>query len=131
MDRLLIGRAAALVTLAALSLSLMGGAAQAADPVAGHNVFNAQCSICHSAAPSGITIIGPNLYGVVGRKAGTLKGYAYSAAMKASGITWTDDQLRAYLPSPQKTIPGIKMTYFGLKNPVQLENLLAYLNTLK
>ena len=131
MDRLLNPSAATLLTVAALGLSLIATGAQAGDAAAGRNVFNAQCSTCHSVAPSGTTIVGPNLYGVVGRKAGTLKGYAYSAAMKGSGFTWTEDQLRTYLPSPQKVLPGIKMTYFGLKNPVQLENLIAYLVTLK
>ncbi len=129
MDRLLTRPAVALATFAVLSLMATG--AQAGDAAAGRNVFNAQCSTCHSVAPSGATIVGPNLYGVVGRKAGTLKGYAYSSAMKASGFTWTEEQLRTYLPNPQKTLPGIKMTYFGLKNPAQLENLIAYLATLK
>ena len=51
--------------------------------------------------------------------------------MKNAGFTWTDAQLRTYLPSPRTTVPGTKMGYAGLKNPTQLDDLIAYLDTLK
>jgi cytochrome c len=127
----LLTRAAYALTAASLALGLASSALAAADPVAGKSVFAAQCSTCHSAVKNGGALIGPNLYGVVGRKSGSMPGFAYSAAMKGAGVVWSDDELRKYLPNPRGAIPGIKMTYFGLKNPVQLENLIAYLNTLK
>ena len=51
--------------------------------------------------------------------------------MKASNLTWSTSQLKAYLPAPGKTVRGTKMPYAGLKNPAQLDDLLAYLETLK
>jgi cytochrome c len=105
--------------------------AAAGDPGKGRSVFAAQCSICHSASRGGPTIIGPPLFGVVGRPAGSIKGYAYSAGMKSAGLTWTDSELRTYLPAPRNTVPTTKMTYGGLKNPTQLDDLIAYLDSLK
>jgi cytochrome c len=71
------------------------------------------------------------LYGVVGRKAASINGFAYSTAMKAAGFDWTPDRLRAYLPGPRDYLPGVKMSYAGLKNATRLEDLIAYLSTLK
>ena len=51
--------------------------------------------------------------------------------MKKAGFTWTADQLKAYLPSPSNLVPGTKMAFAGVKNPVQLDDLIAYLATLK
>jgi cytochrome c len=105
--------------------------AAAGDAAHGKSVFGSQCASCHSNAPNGPVILGPPLYGVVGRPAGTVKNFNYSPAMKGSGFTWTEDQLRAYLPAPNKLLPGVRMTYGGLKNPAQLDDLIAYLKTLK
>ena len=105
--------------------------AAAADPGQGKAVFASQCSVCHSAAKGGAAILGPTLFGVVGRPAASIKGFAYTPGMKAAGFTWTDDRLRAYLPAPAKLVPGTRMTYPGLKDPVKLENLIAYLGTLQ
>lgn len=106
--------------------------AAAADTVAsGRAVFASQCSICHSNARNGPVILGPPLYGVVGRKAGSVGGFAYSQAMKSAGFVWTADRLRAYLPGPRDYLPGVRMTYAGLKNPSQLDALIAYLGSLK
>ena len=107
------------------------GPASAGDAKAGRAVFAAQCSICHSDARNGPVILGPPLYGVIGRKAGSVSGYPYSTAMKTAGFVWTPDRLRAYLPAPRDYLPGVKMSYPGLKNPAQLEDLIAYLGTLK
>jgi len=94
-------------------------------------VFASQCSQCHSDARSRPVILGPPLYGVVGRKAGSISGYAYSPSMRAAGFAWTADRLRAYLPAPRAYLPGVRMTYAGLKNPSQLNDLIAYLDTLR
>lgn len=76
-------------------------------------------------------VVGPPLFGVIGRKAGSVPGFSYSQTMKAAGFTWTDERLRAYLPAPRGYLPGVKMSYPGLKNPNQVEDLIAYLETLK
>ena len=120
--------AAALMAVVGMGLALP---ANAGDAGKGKSVFAAQCSMCHSAARGGPTILGPNLYGVVGRKAGSLPGYPYSSGMKAAGFTWSAEQLRTYLPAPRNTVPGTKMSFAGLKNPTQLDDLIAYLETLK
>jgi len=119
---------AAVLALAGLTAALPAAAGDAAK---GKSVFGAQCAMCHSAARNGPTILGPNLFGVVGRPAGSVKGFAYSSGMKSSGITWTADKLKAYLPAPAKMVPGTKMSFGGLKNPAQVDDVVAYLETLK
>jgi cytochrome c len=112
------------------------GHAHAADPSHGKEVFKTICGACHVAEPDAsrsdlATRIGPNLWGVIGRKAGTYKGYAYSYAMRSSGILWTDQQLSRYIAAPQKTVPNVRMNFLGLKNPADIQDVIAYLNTLR
>jgi cytochrome c len=103
----------------------------AINPTAGRRVFASQCSSCHSDAKSKPVVVGPPLFGVIGRPAGSVAGYPYSSTMKKAGFTWTPDRLRSYLPAPRDYLPGVKMTYNGLKNPAQVDDLIAYLQTLK
>jgi cytochrome c2 len=114
--------------LGGVGLALVTAAlAQAAgDPKKGEQVFNTQCKACHS-LEAGKNGIGPTLHGLFGRKAGTVPGYSYSAAMKNSGVVWNDDTLKKYLADPHKFIPGDKMVFAGIKNEAQLDDLLAYL----
>jgi cytochrome c len=112
-------------------MAAAAGSASAADANAGKGVFTAQCSVCHTATKGGPALVGPNLYGVVGRAAGSLSNFAYSPAIKASGITWTNAKLAQYLAAPAATIPGNKMPYAGLKPQAKLDDLIAYLDTLK
>ncbi|UAJ12774.1 c-type cytochrome [Glacieibacterium megasporae] len=112
-----------LVGLAAASPSL-------ADAAAGQKVFQSQCSTCH-AVTSGTMKIGPSLYAIVGRAAGTETGYRYSPAMTKSGLTWTSAELHTYLAAPRKAVPGTKMTYAGVKDPAKLDDVVAYLETVK
>jgi cytochrome c len=119
----------ALTTLAAAAG--MAGAASASDAAAGKAVFASQCAMCHTVVKGGLTILGPNLNGVIGRKSGTVAGFAYSAAMKKAGITWSDDNLKAYLPAPQQLVPGTKMAFAGLKDPAKVDNVIAFLKTQK
>ncbi|KPF54801.1 cytochrome C [Novosphingobium sp. AAP1] len=96
-----------------------------ADPVHGKQIF-AQCQACHSAEP-GKNMIGPSLAGVVGRKAGSIAGFAYSNANKSSGITWTAEKLFQYLEKPQRVVPGTKMTFPGLPKGQDRADVIAYL----
>ena len=117
-----------IVALAAV-MALSTGAAMAADAEAGAKVFKAQCTACHSAV-AGKKLIGPSLFGVVGRKAGT-EDFAYSDANKNSGLTWDEATLDKYLTAPQAMVKGTKMTYAGLKDDTKRADLIAYLATLK
>jgi cytochrome c len=77
--------------------------------------------------PSARGGFGPQLNGVIGRRAGSTGDFRYSEAMKASGIVWSEDALRAFLKSPDTTVPGNKMRFWGLGDDGQIDDLLAYL----
>ena len=103
--------------------------ARAQDTAAGQRVFN-QCRACHTINEGGRAGGGPNLHGVVGRKAASIEVFRYSAPMREKadgGLTWTEDNLRAYLRDPKEVVPGGSMSYPGLRNDQQLINLIAYL----
>jgi cytochrome c len=119
------------LALAALAaFCVLATAAQAGDAVKGKTVFQ-RCAICHRVDKGGGNGLGPNLFGVFGRKAGTAAGFSYSAAMKSSGLTWSADKLSAYIEHPAKVVPGNRMAFAGLPNPEQRADVVAYLATLK
>jgi cytochrome c len=95
----------------------------------GKDVFK-RCQQCHTAMKGEPNRIGPNLWGVVGRKVATTAGFPYSDAMKSKGGEWTWDQLAAYLHDPKAAVPGNKMAFVGLKDNAELADLLDYLRTL-
>ena len=110
---------------------LIGAALPAAaqDAEAGQRVFN-QCRACHSINEGGRNGVGPNLHGILGRKAGSSEGFRYSASLREKaegGLTWNEDTLRAYIANPKAVIPAGSMSYPGLRNEQQLNDLLAYL----
>lgn len=117
---------AAIVSTGALTCV---ASASAQDAAAGALVFKTQCAGCHSVDP-GKTIVGPSLFGVVGRTAGSVEGFKYSPANKGSGITWDEATLDSYINNPQKVVKGTIMPYPGLKDATQRANLIAYLATL-
>lgn len=125
-------RVGALLTGGALIafIGLMPVHARAGDATAGKAVFRSQCAMCHSDKPD-VNKIGPSLFGVVGRKTGSVPGYNYSTANKNSNITWTPQELDTYLQGPRKLIPGTKMPYAGLFNATKRQNLISFLETLK
>jgi cytochrome c len=106
-----------------------GVPARAQDITDGERVFRSQCSICHSPQP-GRNIIGPSLFGVVGRHSGQIPGFHYSQANLRSGLTWNVATLDRYLTNPQQIVPGTLMTYPGLTDPLKRTALIAYLATL-
>jgi cytochrome c len=101
--------------------------ASAQDADAGKKVFN-KCMACHDHV-EGKNKVGPTLKGVVGRKAGTVEGFNYSAAMKNSGITWDEASLTEYIHDPKKKVPGNKMVFPGIKDDGQIADLIAYLKS--
>jgi cytochrome c len=113
-----------------LSLAVVGPPAKAADPAAGKAVYTSVCSICHS-VQQGKNLIGPSLFGIVGRKTGTVPGFHYSTANQNANLTWDQATLDKYLQSPRTVIPGTIMTYAGLKDDTKRGDLIAYLATLK
>lgn len=113
---------------AAISVGVLSAPAMAAgDAAKGAIVFN-QCKVCH-VVDKGVNRVGPSLWGVVGRKSGSIVGYNYSKANKESGLIWTVAQLDTYLEAPQKVVKGTKMAFAGLKKPEDRANVIAFLKT--
>src|ERR1700726_4939009 len=110
-------------------LLLAGSATAAADPAAGEKIFKAQCGICH-AVVAGQNRIGPTLFGVVGRPAGSVPGFNYTADHKKLGVTWDAANLDKYLANPRAMVPDTSMVYAGLKDDTERADLVAYLETL-
>jgi cytochrome c len=108
----------------AIFLSLSCAGALADDP--GTTELQ-KCKICHSLDKGGPNRVGPNLFGVFGRKAGTFVGFAYSDAMKNSGIVWDDDTLDKFLRDPKESLPGNRMSFPGVKDDASLHALLQSL----
>ncbi|HEX5998930.1 MAG TPA: cytochrome c family protein [Hyphomicrobiaceae bacterium] len=97
----------------------------------GQAIFK-KCMACHSGNKGGPNMVGPNLYGIVGRKVGTAAGFEarYSEAMKTHGGEWTFERLAKYLHKPQSEVPGNKMVFAGIPDSADLADLLVYLRTL-
>ncbi len=112
---------ALLVLVAALAASM----AQAAppDPRLGQAVY-ARCAACHSLQ---FDRTGPRHCGLFGRRAGSVPGFEYSAAMKRSTIVWNATTLERFLAAPTKAVPGTSMTYAGVPDPAERAALIAYL----
>ena len=101
------------------------------DVKKGQALFKGRAAQCHTGTKDGAAGVGPNLYGIVGRKSGTVPGFVYSKANSESGIIWTPEVLFAYLENPKKFMPGTKMAFAGLKKETDRKDLIAYLETLK
>ncbi|HEY2008510.1 MAG TPA: c-type cytochrome [Rhizomicrobium sp.] len=117
-----------------VALALLAGstlAAEAAgDAKAGADVFK-RCAVCHTSDKGGGDGLGPNLFGVFGRKAATRAGYAYSAPLKKSGLVWNEANLTKWVAGPARVVPGTKMTFAGLSSKKQQADVVAYLASLK
>ena len=102
------------------------GPGYAQDAASGEKIF-VQCKACHQIGESAKNAVGPVLNGLFGRKAGTIEGFSYSPANKNSGITWDEATFREYIRDPKAKVPGTKMTFPGLKDPKQIDDIVAYL----
>lgn len=116
-------------TIAAVAVLSFAGAAQAQDPEAGEKVF-AKCKACHMVGENAKRRVGPPLNDIIGAQAGTQENFNYSKAMVEKGeegLTWTDENLHAYLKDPKEVVPGGKMAFPGLKDEEDRANVIAYL----
>jgi cytochrome c len=86
-----------------------------------------QCASCHDITPGASAKIGPSLYGVVGRRAGTLPGFAYSPAMKAQTFVWDEKMLNRWLTKPSDVVPGTAMGFGGVAKDTDRAAIIAYL----
>jgi cytochrome c2 len=119
------------LVLTAAAVALFATSATAAPDAKNGQVVFGRCAICHTIQKGGSNGLGPNLFGVAGRKAGSLASFSYSGALKSSGITWTNDKLKQWVMGPYKLVPGTKMAFGGISNASQADDVVAYLNTLK
>ena len=93
----------------------------------GEKIFK-KCTACHSIAQGGGNKIGPALWGVLGRKVGTLPGYKYSKSMAAYGKSWSFEEMDGFLTKPKDWIKGTKMSFVGLKNAKDRAAVILYMN---
>ena len=112
-----------LLLASAMVLCLIASARAAPDALSGEQVYT-RCLACHALA---YDRVGPRHCGLFGRRAGSVPGFSYSAAMKKSGIVWNDKTLDRFLTRPLKMVPGSAMTYDGVADPKERADLIAYL----
>jgi len=116
------------VIAAACAVLTAGSPVLAAAPLAGSPVRGAEvygrCEACHALA---YDRTGPRHCGVVGRRAGSVPGFAYSRAMQRAKLTWNESALDRFLANPLKTLPGTSMGYAGVPDPQERADLIAYL----
>lgn len=120
---------AALAVLAVIATVSSSPALAAGDATAGAVVFK-KCLLCHT-NEAGKNKIGPSLFGVVGRHSASIPDYNYSEAMKSANKVWDEQTLDVYLTSPKAMVPGTKMTFVGLPDEKDRQDVIAYLETLK
>jgi cytochrome c len=114
--------------IALLPLTIAAAQPVAAGP-AGETLFKQRCAACHGVKAGAPSVVGPNLAGLSGRKAGAAK-FNYTPALKASKIVWTKQNLDKFLAAPSKMVPGTRMM-ISISDPAQRAAVASYLSTLK
>ena len=114
-----------MTAIAAMSIAATATIAAAQDVAAGQHSFN-KCLPCHAIGPDAENKIGPQLNGLDGRHSGTAPSYSYSDANKNSGIVWGEATFKEYIKDPAAKVPGTKMTFLGIKNEQEINDLWAY-----
>ena len=114
----------ALAVIASLATT---STALAQDVAVGKSSFN-KCLACHAIGEGAKNKVGPELNGLDGRKSGTAEGYSYSDANKNSGITWNEAEFKEYIRDPKAKIPNTKMTFAGIKNDKEVNDLWAFIS---
>ncbi|MBV8798523.1 MAG: cytochrome c family protein [Alphaproteobacteria bacterium] len=120
----------AVATVGLLAAVALACPALAADTNSGKAMFS-RCAACHTTQKGGPNGLGPNLFGVVGRRAGSKTDFSYSTALKNSGIVWSSQKLDSWIANPAKMVPGTRMIFPGIADQKQRTDLIAYLATLK
>jgi cytochrome c len=114
--------------LALCILLPLASAHAAGDPEAGRKAFKA-CASCHAVGPNAHSSFGPQLNGLIGRRAGSLQDYSYSEAMKRSGIVWDERTIATFLKGPSDLVPGTRMRLWGISDEKRIADLIAYLRS--
>ncbi len=104
----------------------LGPATVRADSPPGEALFKSRCANCHSLTP-GLSSIAPDLRGVIGRQAGSVKGYQYSPALRDAGFVWTPEKLTEWLASPHNAAPETEMAFPGLKSEKERAEVVEFL----
>ena len=120
------GRTLSILAIAAVMLWAWPAAAEG-DAAKGESIFIENCAPCHFEFKANGNNVGPNLSGVLGRRAGTFPGFNYSPAMRAAGHVWSEEILLRYLIAPKKLIPNIKMSFKGFPDAQSRRDVVAYI----
>ena len=112
--------------LGAIIVAASAGTAAAQSATDGEREF-AVCRACHQIGDTAENMLGPQLNGLDGRKAGSIADYPYSEAMKNSGITWNEATFKQYIADPQAMVKGTNMPFAGLKDEKKVADLWAFL----
>lgn len=106
-----------------LEAAVLLAALAAGDPRAGESIYP-RCQACHALS---YDRVGPRHCGLLGRRAGSVPGFAYSPAMQRSKLVWNERTLDRFLADPPKAVPGTTMTYAGVPDPRERADLIAWL----
>ena len=118
------------VIAAVCAIYLTPSPSSSADVESGQLVFNNACRTCHT-TNKGDNRLGPHLYKIVGRKAGSLPNYAYSSAMKGADFIWDEAKLNRFIANPDEMVPGNSMKpYGGLASAEDRDKVIAFLRSL-